>query len=123
MPVYGARAGAALGATLMAAQQQHAQPPAGFQATVAAAGGGPPLRASADGGFGASPEASSTMVVRHSVDSGSEAWGASIRSPSPGLGTARRVGAQRSWEPGMLCIHMCVGGGGEGRWALKCARV
>ncbi|KAL4436608.1 hypothetical protein ABPG75_003747 [Micractinium tetrahymenae] len=91
VPVYGAGGGGALGGTLVAAQQQHAQPPAGYQATMAAAGGAPHLRASADGGVGASPEASGTMVVRQSVDSGSETWGGTMRSPSPGLGTARRV--------------------------------
>lgn len=101
MPVYGGGLGAAVGATLVAAQQQHAQPPASYQATVAAAGGAPPLRSSADGSYGASPEASSTMVVRQLADSGSDAWGANMQSPSMGLGTARRVGAQRCVELGL----------------------
>lgn len=102
VPVQGAFAG-----TLVASHQQHQQAPAsmGYKATVAAAGGAGHLRASADGGFfgalspaglGAGGEPSGTMLVRQSVDGGSEAWGSTVVvSPVPRNGGGLLSGLER----------------------------
>lgn len=91
VPVYGGAGVEPMGGTLVAGQQQHVQPPVRYQTTLAAAGDASRLRASIDGGFGASPEAS-TVVVRQSVDI-NEAWAATMRSPLPSLSTTRHEGA------------------------------
>lgn len=104
MPAYGGAAG-----TLVAAQQQHLQPPAGgYQGTVAAST--PHPRVSEGGGaaaYAASPQGlgredgrlGGTVVVRQSVDSGGgDGWGATVVSsvqPSP---AGHRAGEKRGGE-------------------------